>query len=307
MLRRDTLLARIAESGGTPDYVQLAADVLGIRNAPPALARRFVDQALVVEDRRDVWIQTGRRICVAAPPLPGVYLLRDVDGRVLYVGKANNIRRRLQTHFAERRWRTLKPEFARATDAEWLTVGSEIEALIREAIWIRELAPVANTQVGPPALETRAVPAALLRDAIVVLPAADDSSVELLAVRVSGPVMLLRVPRDGTGLQSSATALRRFFEPGLPNVAGGADAEGAARGTVDERRSDGRTIDVLAPLVFTWLAGRGAGATRLDPHDAPSARELQRRVKLLLDDERLFIERIVVLRSGFRSTVRARP
>ena len=108
MLRRDTLLAHIAESGGTPDYVRLAADVLGIRNAPVALARRLVEQALVVEDRRDVWLRAGGRICAAAPPLPGVYLLRDVEGRVLYVGKANNIRRRLQTHFAARRWRSLK-------------------------------------------------------------------------------------------------------------------------------------------------------------------------------------------------------
>ena len=173
MLLRDRLLARIAEAGGRPDYVKLATDVLGIRNAPAALARRLVEQALVVEDRREVWLRIGERVCADAPPLPGVYLLRDVDGRVLYVGKANNIRRRLQTHFAARRWRSLKPEFARATDAEWLTVGSEIEALIREAIWIRELSPVANVHVSAPVLETRAVPSALLRDTIVVLPSTD--------------------------------------------------------------------------------------------------------------------------------------
>ena len=291
MLLRDKLLARIAEARGRPDYVQLAAEVLCIRNAPPALARRLVEQALVVEDRREVWLRTGERICADAPPLPGVYLLRDVDGRVLYVGKANNIRRRLQTHFAARRWRSLKPEFARATDAEWLTVGSEIEALIREAIWIRDLSPVANVQISAPVLETRAVPSALLRDTLVVLPSTDSASVEVLAACVTGAVMLVRVPRDGVGLSARVMTLRRFF------------ARSAAGNVhVDAPDQDAGSLDRYAPLVFTWLAGRGAGATRLDPHDAGSARELQRRLKLLIEDERLFAERIVVLRSGFRST-----
>ena len=291
MLLRDRLLARIAEAGGRPDYVQLVTEVLGIRNAPPALARRLVEQALVVEDRREVWLRTGERICADAPPLPGVYLLRDVDQRVLYVGKANNLRRRLQTHFAARRWRSLKPEFARATDAEWLTVGSEIEALIREAIWIRKLSPVANVQISAPVLETRAVPSILLRDAIVLLPSTDPASVEVLAVCVTGAVMLVRVSRDGVGLSARVTALRRFFARNAP---------GATQ--VDSTDQGAGHLDRFAPLVFTWLAGRGAGATRLDPHDAGSARELQRRLKVLLEDERLFAERIVVLRSGFRST-----
>ena len=40
---------------------------------------------------------------------PGVYVLKDADGRALYVGKAVNLRRRLRAHFADRRWRALKP------------------------------------------------------------------------------------------------------------------------------------------------------------------------------------------------------
>ena len=48
----------------------------------------------------------------------------------------------------------------------------------------------------------------------------------------------------------------------------------------------------FAPLVFSWLASRGAMATRLDPHDVRSARELQARLSALLVDERLFVERL---------------
>src|SRR3954471_6680783 len=99
--------------GDAPDHQRLAAEVLGIRGAPPELARRLVAQALVLEDRRDVWREAGERICRDAPQGPGVYVLRDEAERVLYVGKANNLRRRLRTHFAERRWRGLKAEMSR--------------------------------------------------------------------------------------------------------------------------------------------------------------------------------------------------
>jgi predicted GIY-YIG superfamily endonuclease len=284
VLLRDRLIARLAEMGAERDDVRLAAEVLGIRNAPPALARALVEQALVVEDRRDTWLKAGQRIVEGAPARPGVYVLRDEAGRALYVGKANDLRRRLRTHFAARRWKALKPEFARAAAAEWCEVGSEIEALVREAEWIRDFAPPANVQVSDPSPEGRAVPASLVRDTLLVLPAASEDGVVLLGVRASGAVHLREARRDARGLAAHVSQLRTFF-----------------RG---DGRRDGRALTgrPLAPLVFSWLSGRGHSATRLDPHDAASARELQRRVALVLEDSRLFTERIVVIRSGFRST-----
>jgi predicted GIY-YIG superfamily endonuclease len=281
MLLRDRLLARLAGMGASPDYVVLASEVLGLRNVPPALAKRLVDQALVVEDRRDAWLRTGERICADAPDAPGVYVLRDAEGRALYVGKANRIRRRLRTHFADRRWRHLKPAFARVQQGEWQVVGSEIEALLREAQLIRDLSPQANVQTGSPSFETRAVPPSLLRDTLVVLPSSEPNAAELLGARVTGDVCLLRTGRDARGLAARVAALRRFF--------------GATPSRDD---GDGVTAFTrLAPLVFSWLAGRGHAATRLDPHDVPTARELQRRLKMLLAEDQLFTERIVVIRS----------
>src|SRR5437660_1629118 len=46
---RDKLLARLAEMGDAPDHQRLAADVLGIRGAPPELARRLVAQAVELD------------------------------------------------------------------------------------------------------------------------------------------------------------------------------------------------------------------------------------------------------------------
>jgi len=64
---RDRLLARIHEMGDAPDHQRLAAEVLGIRGAPPALARKLVMQALVLEDRQEDWRRTRDRVCRGAP------------------------------------------------------------------------------------------------------------------------------------------------------------------------------------------------------------------------------------------------
>jgi hypothetical protein len=267
---RDRLLARLAEMGNDPDHQQLAAEVLGIRGAPPDLARKLVQQALVLEDRRDIWRRAGERICREAPSTPGVYVLKDAEGRALYVGKAVHLRRRLRAHFAARRWHALKPGMSRAADAEWQEVGSEIEALLREAALIDELQPPVNVQIAAPDPEGREVPAALRRDVLVVQPSIEADSVELVGASADGRWMIQRTRRNGADLAVHARRLWTFF-----------------RTTKSEPRTS-----LLSPLVFSWLAGRGAGATRLDPHDVTSAKQLQTRLAALLADDRLFVERL---------------
>jgi predicted GIY-YIG superfamily endonuclease len=270
---RDILLARLAEMDGAPDHQRLVADVLGIKGAPPELARRLVAQALVVEDRRDAWRRAGERICREAPPLPGVYVLKDADERVLYVGKAVNLRRRLRAHFAERRWRVLKPAMARVVDAEWQVVGSELEALLREAELIHRLQPIVNVQSGEPAIATRTIPRSSIRDVLVLVPSSEADSIELVCAGASGEWMTQRTRRNGADLAVHTRRVLRFFKSPLRDRARGSSA-------------------LLAPIVFSWLAHRGAAATRLDPHDVRDARELRRRLEALFRDSRLFRERL---------------
>ena len=277
MLLRDRLNARLAEMGDAPDYQRLAAEVLRIRNAPPALARRLVAQALVVEAREDEWRRIGERLCDGAPDLPGVYVLRDEQGRAVYVGKAVRLRRRLRAHFSRRRWSALKAGMARAVDAEWQLVGSELEALIREAALIHELQPLVNVQTGPPALGTREIPRTLVRDVIVVVPSVDKESVELVAARTDGAVMIQRTRRNGADLVVHTTRVTRFFHYPLSRSRG-------------DRAAD--AVVEAAPIVFSWLAGRGADATRLDPHDSPTRPHLAARLAALVGDDQLFVERV---------------
>ena len=257
--------------GAAPDHQRLAAEVLGIRGAPPELARRLVAQALVLEDRSEVWRRTGERICADAPATPGVYVLEDAGGQPLYVGKAINLRRRLRAHFAARRWRAIKPEMARAAGATWHEVGSELEALLREAELIHELQPPVNVQTSAPDLTTREVPRALARDVLVLVPSVEIDSVELVAATVDGRWMIQRTRRGGDDLAVHTQRVMRFFN-GL------------------RRRRD--EAPALAPIVFSWLSGRGEAATRLDPREVRDARELRARLAALLRDERLFHERL---------------
>jgi len=268
-LLRDKLLARMRDAGSAVDHQTLAAEVLGIRGAPPELARKLVAQALVLEDRRDAWRSVGERICRDAPATPGVYILKDESDRTLYVGKAINIRRRLRTHFAERRWRATKADFARVASAEWIEVGSDLEALLREAALIAELTPIVNVQRTTWA--DRAIPPALVRDTIVILPSIEVDSVELISARADGAWQIQRTRRDGSDLAVHGQRLWKFFN------------------AISHRAPC--TLH-LAPLVFSWLCGRGTHATRLDVRAIANVRDLRGRLAALLRDDRLFHERL---------------
>lgn len=277
MLLRDRLRGRLDEMGDTPDYVRLASDILGIRNAPPALARKLVSQALVLEDRRDAWAAVGEEVIATAPATPGVYVLRDTDGQALYVGKAVNLKRRLRAHFGARRWRGLKAPLARVAQVEWFDVGSELEALLREAVLIRDLQPIVNVQIGPPSSRTREVPQSLWKDVLLVLPSVDPVRVELVGARADGGWFQQSVARDGCDLAIHVRRAFRFFRSPL------------------RTREDSTP---LAPLVFSWLAARGGHTTRLDPQDCATLVKLEARLAALLGDKDLFAERLVLASRG---------
>jgi len=279
MLLRDRLHARLREMGNAPDYVRLAEEVLAIRNATPSMARRLVDQALVIEDRREAWLQLGERIVASAPETPGVYVLQDGAGRPLYVGKAINIKRRLRTHFASQHWKAIKSELSRAETVTWREVGSELEALLLEAQWINDFAPRVNIQSGEPS-STRRIASRYVRDVIVMLPSTDAESIELIAARTGGSTMALRTFRDGRQVAVDAQRLWVFFE---------------RTGIEDGRAPDERA---LAPIVFSWLAGRGANATRFEVRDLMSAGDLRVRLSVALASPQLFVERLVVRNSA---------
>ena len=82
------------------------------------------------------------------PTRPGVYRFFDEKRRVLYVGKAKNLRARLQSYFApvdSLQERTRRMVLS-ATDVDWTIVKTEFEALQLEYTWIKEFNPPFNVR-----------------------------------------------------------------------------------------------------------------------------------------------------------------
>ncbi|MFD4960995.1 excinuclease ABC subunit UvrC [Microbacterium sp. NPDC058389] len=82
------------------------------------------------------------------PTNPGVYRFRDADGRVLYVGKAKNLRARLSNYFAP--LHTLHERTRRmvttASSVEWTVVATDVDSLQLEYQWIKEFDPPFNVR-----------------------------------------------------------------------------------------------------------------------------------------------------------------
>lgn len=83
------------------------------------------------------------------PTGPGVYLMKDALARVIYVGKAVNLRSRVSSYFTQaaavdRRTADLVPEIA---DIDFIETDSEVDALLLEARLIKDVQPKFNSEL----------------------------------------------------------------------------------------------------------------------------------------------------------------
>jgi predicted GIY-YIG superfamily endonuclease len=131
------------------------------------------------------------------PASPGVYVMRDVDGKVIYVGKSIHLRDRVRTYFAKRSERATKT--LKILDRIWTVeveeVGSELEALILEARLIQATHPEFNIQQE---LHERGEDAEKRDPFLVILPSSDVGSVELFCVRPDREICRVSVRKDMT-------------------------------------------------------------------------------------------------------------
>lgn len=86
----------------------------------------------------------------ALPDKPGVYLMKDRLGRIIYVGKANSLKKRVSSYFQRGRARTIAQPKIRAlieliADLDTIEVKSEPEALLLEGKLIKQWRPRYNT------------------------------------------------------------------------------------------------------------------------------------------------------------------
>jgi excinuclease ABC subunit C len=82
----------------------------------------------------------------SVPTQPGVYLFRDGDGRVVYVGKAKSLRSRLSNYFTGDHHPRTRAMVEAAREVEWIVTDSELEALHLEVSLIKQHRPRYNVR-----------------------------------------------------------------------------------------------------------------------------------------------------------------
>ncbi|HXG08148.1 MAG TPA: excinuclease ABC subunit UvrC [Nitrososphaera sp.] len=85
------------------------------------------------------------------PEEPGVYLMKDKNGKIIYIGKAKNLRRRIVSYFSTRRgqdfgWKTSKL-IANIADIDFIVTDNEIEAFLLESNLIKRYRPLFNIEL----------------------------------------------------------------------------------------------------------------------------------------------------------------
>ncbi len=101
-------------------------------------------------DRR---IAALREKIMQFPKQPGVYLMKDAEGRVLYVGKARDLRSRVSSYFQDSAdlFSSRGPEIAHmatlVTDIDFLDCETEVDALLTENRLIKDIQPAYNDRL----------------------------------------------------------------------------------------------------------------------------------------------------------------
>ena len=149
-------LAALAHFFGTPTQpchraladAQATAEIL-VRLLGLAQERgaRTVADVLSLATPQARRVHAKRTLAAGAPARPGVYLFHDAHDRVLYVGRARDLRVRLRSYFGTGRQRpSVEAALGAVERIEWRVLGSELEAALAELRLIRELQPPANAR-----------------------------------------------------------------------------------------------------------------------------------------------------------------
>ena len=86
-----------------------------------------------------------------APQDPGVYLMQDEEGKIIYVGKAKNLRKRISSYFStqnnnDNNWKTSRL-LSKIRKVEFIITDNEIEAFLLESNLIKRYRPIFNIEL----------------------------------------------------------------------------------------------------------------------------------------------------------------
>jgi len=242
----------------------------------------------------------GRRALASGVPTgPGVYLFRDATERVLYVGKATDLRSRVRSYFTGR---ALRAQVERAVEAaarvETRPLGSEFEAALLELELIERLRPPANTRGADPD-----------RACYLVLTLAEAVPRLRVSAKPGGDGDVTAGPlRSRTQAEAVAAAMRETFglrvcRPALP-----VDDGSCLAGIIGSCRAPCRG----GPAVDAYAEALAEARTWLDGDDRAGPQELVRARMGKLSAERRYEQaaaardQLAALERGRRALIRLR-
>jgi GIY-YIG catalytic domain len=200
----------------------------------------------------------------ALPAAPGTYRFYDLDGRLVYVGKSKNLRRRLCSWFQDGVPRS--PRELAIVEAvhrfEIDATGSDLEALLREAAQIQTDLPQRNVQRN---VRTHGSRARRLTSILILEPAEPPRVLRAWLIKDGRLIESIPLGPRGGGLKRVARVLdSEFFDPRPgPRI--------------------GRTTAVDVEIVARWLAEHRDRAVAFDPTHLRSVDEVVDRLKWFLD------------------------
>ncbi|MDP4162875.1 MAG: GIY-YIG nuclease family protein, partial [Bacillota bacterium] len=86
------------------------------------------------------------------PSTPGVYLMKDSEDRIIYVGKAKNLKRRVQSYFQQSSAhpQKIKKMVCNLKNFDYILTDTEFEAFMLECQLIKEIKPLFNKKMKSP-------------------------------------------------------------------------------------------------------------------------------------------------------------
>jgi DNA polymerase-3 subunit epsilon len=144
-------LARLFRAGTTPDHRALhdaraTVDVLhGLMERLGNLGVHSFEELRTFSSQVPAGVRRKRHLADALPHSPGVYLFRDSQGRVLYVGKSRDLKSRVRTYFTASEMRTRMAEMVGIAErVDPVVCATDLEAEVRELRLIAEHRPRYN-------------------------------------------------------------------------------------------------------------------------------------------------------------------
>ena len=212
VLRAYGLPAALSDSVAMPSYEDILWAVVARASAEGLAWPDLIDAVNRV--RRPVSFERydfDAATLSAVPPAPGVYLMCDDAGSVIYVGKSANLNRRLNEYFRPARELPEKVQAIRARIRrfEYHLVGSELEALLTENDCIARLQPGVNVQRR--VMEGSSRYAAPLMPIAVLCPSLKPRSLELFLFGAHNRAVQARVSAGRPPVKRLAALLDRYL------------------------------------------------------------------------------------------------